>query len=79
MVNPQHPGERLELAAAKEAAQRLGLTVSYFPVASETELDAALANIERERDDAILAFADGFTLQFAGRIADSRKGRGFPR
>jgi len=69
VVNPQHPGERLELAAAKDAAQRLGLTVSYFPVASETELDAALANIERERDDAILAFADGFTLQFAGRLA----------
>jgi len=70
VVTPQHPGERLELAAAREAAQRLGLTVRYFPVTSEPELEAALANIERERDDAILAFADGFTLQFAGRIAE---------
>jgi putative ABC transport system substrate-binding protein len=73
VVNPQHPGERLELAVAKEAAQRLGLTVRYFPVSSEAELDAALGSIERERDDAILAFADGFTLQFAGRIADFSK------
>lgn len=69
VVSPQHPGERLELAAAKEAAQRLGLEVRYFPVTSEAELEAALADIARQRDDAILAFADGFTLQFAGRIA----------
>jgi len=70
IVNPQHPGERLELAAAKDAAQRLGITVRYFPVASEPELESALADIARTRDDAILAFADGFTLQFAGRIAE---------
>lgn len=76
VVSPQHPGERLELAAAKEAAQKLGLTVRYFPVTSEKELDAALADIARERDDAILAFADGFTLQFAGRFAEfARKTR----
>jgi len=30
---------------------------------------AALADIARERDDAILAFADGFALGFAGRFA----------
>ena len=41
VVNPQHPGEWLELAAAKDAASRLGLTVRYFPVSSEGELDAA--------------------------------------
>lgn len=70
VVSPQHPGERLELAAAKEAAQKLGLTIRYFPVTSEAELEAALADIARQRDDAILAFADGFTLQFAGRIAE---------
>jgi len=38
-------------------------------VSSEAELEAALPDIERARDDAILAFADGFTLQFAGRLA----------
>ncbi|MFO1313690.1 MAG: ABC transporter substrate-binding protein [Burkholderiales bacterium] len=76
VVSPQHPGERLELAAAKDAAQKLGLVIRYFPVTSEKELEAALADIARERDDAILAFADGFTLQFAGRIAEfARKTR----
>ena len=76
VVSPQHPGERLELAAAREAAQKLGLTIRYLPVTSEKELEAALADIARERDDAILAFADGFTLQFAGRFAEfARKTR----
>ena len=41
----------------------------YFPVKSEADLEAALADIARQRDDAIVAFADGFTMGFAGRIA----------
>ncbi len=69
IANPQHPGEQQELAAAKTAAARLGLTVRYFPVYSAAELEAALADIAHARDDAIIAFADGFTMGFAGRIA----------
>jgi putative ABC transport system substrate-binding protein len=69
LANPQHPGEHKELAAARTAADGLGLQVGYFPVRSESELSAALADIARDRYDAILAFADGFTLSFAGRIA----------
>jgi len=69
LANPQHPGEHKELAAARTAADGLALQVGYFPVRSESELSAALADIARDRYDAILAFADGFTLSFAGRIA----------
>ena len=73
IANPQHPGERQELDAAQAAAAKLGLTVRYFPVNSAAALEAALADIARQRDgqrdDAIVAFADGFTLGFAGRIA----------
>jgi putative ABC transport system substrate-binding protein len=67
--NPQHPGEHKELAAAREGASKLGLEVRYFPTNTEATLEAALANVARARDDAILAFADGFTLTFAGRFA----------
>ena len=35
----------------------------------EMDLEAALADIARARDDAVIAFADGFTLGFAKRIA----------
>lgn len=69
VCNPQHPGEHKELAAAREAASKLGLEVRYFPANTAAALDAALAEVARGRDDAVLAFADGFTLSFAGRFA----------
>jgi len=70
LADPQHPGQHKELAAAQAAADNLGLQVSYFPVHSEAELETALADIARARFDAILAFSDGFTQSFAGRIAE---------
>lgn len=69
LANPQHPGEQKEYAAARETAAKLGLTVHYFPVRSAPELDAALAEIARGGDQAIVAFADAFTISFAPRIA----------
>ncbi len=69
IANPQHPGESQELDAAQAAASNLGLAVRYFPVKNEAELDLAFADIARHRDDAIVAFADGFTMGFAARIA----------
>ena len=69
LANTQHPGERHEIAAAQEGARGAGLALRYFPVTSAAELDAALADIARARDDAVLAFADGFMMGFAERIA----------
>jgi putative ABC transport system substrate-binding protein len=69
VCNPQHPGEHKELAAARDAARQIGLEVRYFPANTAAALEAALADIARGRDDAVLAFADGFTLGFAGRFA----------
>jgi putative ABC transport system substrate-binding protein len=69
VADPQHPGQHKELAAAQAAAEPLGLHLQYFPVHSETELEAALAANARDRYDAILASADGFTQSYAGRIA----------
>lgn len=69
IANPQHPGEQKERDAAETAASQLGLTVRYFPVSSQAELDAALKDIALAHDEAIIAFADGFTMGFAGRIA----------
>ena len=69
LANPQHPGEQKEYAAAREAATKLGLSVHYFPVRSEADLERAFADMVRERDEAIVAFADAFTIGFADRIA----------
>lgn len=69
IANPQHPGEGKELEAARAAAAKLGLQVRYFPARSEAELEAALADIARARDEAVIVFADGFMMGFAPRIA----------
>ena len=69
LTDPQHPGQHKELATAQAAGANLGLRLSYFPVHSAEKLEAALSAIARERADAILAFADGFTQSYAGRIA----------
>jgi len=69
IANPEHSGEPLELKAAQEAATRLGLSYRYFPVRGESEVEQALAAIADGRDQAILAFADGFIMSFAERIA----------
>jgi ABC-type uncharacterized transport system substrate-binding protein len=70
LADPQHPGQHQEFAAAQAAAASLGLQVQYFPVHSAAELESSLAEIARGRFDAILAFADGFTQSYAGRIAE---------
>jgi putative tryptophan/tyrosine transport system substrate-binding protein len=70
IANPQHPGEQREWAAAQDVVARLGLSARYFPVYTGAGLDAALADIAKARDQAIVAFADGFTMNYAGRIAE---------
>ena len=49
LADPQHPGQNKELAAAQAGAVSLGLQVHYFPVHSDAELEAGLAEIARDR------------------------------
>ena len=69
IANPDHSGEPLELKVAQSVAAQLGLSYRYFPVRSEGELEQALVDVARGRDEAILVFSDGFTLSFAQRLA----------
>jgi putative tryptophan/tyrosine transport system substrate-binding protein len=69
IANPDHSGEPLELKVAQGVAAQLGLSYRYFPVRSAGELEQALVDITRVRDEAILVFSDGFTLSFAQRFA----------
>lgn len=67
--NPSHPGAPREIEAARAAASRLGLTQTYFPSQTQAKLDGVLADIARQRFDAILVLSDGFALNQAQRIA----------
>jgi putative ABC transport system substrate-binding protein len=69
IANPLHPGAQRELKSARDAAATLGLTLSYFPTPSSTELDAALADLVKARAEAVLVFSDGFALANADRLA----------
>jgi len=61
LARPQHPGEHRERAASEEAAQKLGITVVYFPIREVAEIDKAFGSMRQERCDAVVIFPD-YTL-----------------
>jgi putative ABC transport system substrate-binding protein len=69
VANPGHPGEQKELRSTQAAAAKLGVTLRYFPVRTESELDAALAEIARTRIEAVMVLSDGFAMDYAERFA----------
>jgi putative ABC transport system substrate-binding protein len=56
LVNPQHPGDDAEFRVSQDAAQRLGLTLQYADVRTDTEVSNTLEALGRDRIPAILAF-----------------------
>ena len=63
LASPEHPGEQAELHASQAAAKALGLTLEYFPVRGEPELEQAFAAIPRSRSEAVVVFPDALTLR----------------
>jgi putative ABC transport system substrate-binding protein len=66
---PPHAGELLELKAATEIADKLGLQHRYYGANTAAELDAAFEAIAEWNADAILAFAGGITAAHPDRFA----------
>ncbi len=58
LARPQHPGEHRERAASEAAAQKLGLSIAYFPIRELAEIDRAFAAMRQERCDAVVIFPD---------------------
>lgn len=69
IANPQHPGQKAELATAQEAAKILGVAIDYFEMQNLPELTAALAGIAKARSDVIMVFPDARTMSFSEEIA----------
>lgn len=61
LARPQHPGEHRERAASEDAAGKLGLAVSYFPIQNPGEIDKAFMAIRNAKCDALVIFPD-FTM-----------------
>lgn len=66
---PPHPGELLELEAARDAADQMGLSSRYYGVHTAAELEVAFEAISRWRADGLFVFGGAVALNFPERIA----------
>jgi putative ABC transport system substrate-binding protein len=76
--NPEHPGEQLERAVSRHAAQRLGLRVDHYPTSTSSELARAFEVMAAERPEGLSIFADGFSLGNRHEILDFATARRIP-
>jgi putative ABC transport system substrate-binding protein len=63
IANPEHPSEHLERSYSEKTAERLGITIEYFPTRTQDELTAAFNSMAAKPPQAISLFADGFAIQ----------------
>jgi putative tryptophan/tyrosine transport system substrate-binding protein len=70
IANSEHPGSQLELGYSQNVAQKLGLTIGYFPTTNSKQLDHAFTTIAAHAPQAISLFADGFAVQNRQTIID---------
>jgi len=66
--NSSNQAKVAELKDTQDAAHTVGLTLRSFEARSPEELDGALAALGHDLPDALITFADSFTLAFRGRI-----------
>ncbi len=68
-ASPNHPGVHRERDVSITAAKQLGLSVAYYPVKDQQELDAGLATAQAAGADALVMFPDGVTNVGRERVA----------
>jgi ABC-type uncharacterized transport system substrate-binding protein len=66
--NSSNQSKIAEWKDTQDAARSVGLTLRSYEARSPEELDGALVAIRSELPDAMITFADGFTLAFRRRI-----------
>jgi putative tryptophan/tyrosine transport system substrate-binding protein len=60
LMNPTNPSANVELDAAQQAAQSLGIKMPVYTASNETELQAVFASLSRGAFDALLVASDSF-------------------
>jgi putative ABC transport system substrate-binding protein len=78
MGHPQHPGVHLERAASEQTAERLGVTIGYFPTRTHDDLAGAFSAIDANLPQAISLLPDAFTIQNRRTIVDFATRRRIP-
>ena len=70
LADPDNPGKPLEIGLLRKVAGTLGLTLLSKEVRTATDIDAAFAQMPRERTDAIIVLVDGVTAVNQQRIVE---------
>jgi putative ABC transport system substrate-binding protein len=70
LASPTHAGEDLERSNSLEMAQKLGITIQYFPTPNATELRGAYTSMAADPPQAIVVFPDPVTVANRQRIID---------
>jgi putative ABC transport system substrate-binding protein len=79
LANPLHPGEDMEIAESRKAAEALGISLLYLPARDTDELDAALRRLDAEGGaDAIIALPDMLMVAQRARIVEFGAERRMP-
>jgi putative tryptophan/tyrosine transport system substrate-binding protein len=79
LANPLHPGEDMEIAECRKAAEAFGISLLYLPARDTEELEAALRRLEAEGGaDAIIALPDMLITAERSRIIEFGAERRMP-
>jgi len=78
LANQTHPGVQTEFEATHAAAQRLGITVKWFPVYKPSDFEPAFEAMTRENSQALAAIPDNMINLQAKAVADFAISRGVP-
>ncbi len=70
LANPQHPGERAELQASVEAAERVGVQTAYVQILPGEDPARAFDQIRKERVQGLIVFQDAGMVSRAAKIAE---------
>jgi len=70
IADPQHPGENRERDVALKAADRLGMSASYYPVRNFAELGEALKTAYARKAEALMIFPDSVTNNSTEQVAE---------
>ncbi len=68
LMNPNSPNAWPDLKETQAAAQKLGLELIVLKASTESEIDAAFADLVKQRTSALFVLADGFFRNQQGQF-----------
>jgi putative ABC transport system substrate-binding protein len=78
LANPLHPGMQFEWADFEAKAKQLSIETAFFPTPDRAGLDRAVAAIDANPPQAVVAFSDAFVVENRNYIVNFAMSRRLP-